>query len=206
MAGRIKLSSKAAGLADDSGAVQGKGLVAGSGAGERCPQAAPAKVWVVVVAKPQQERLALYNLTAQAFEAYLPLRLTLNRRTRALVATPFFPGYLFARTSLAQAEWGRIWNTRGVGGVLGNGERPVGVADWAIQRIRDQEESGYIKIGLEADAPPFVRGQAVSVLGDLGIEGVFMERVDAKRALLLVSLLGRDSRLTVDLRKLRSRD
>lgn len=164
------------------------------------------KVWVVVTSKPNQERQARYNLEAQGFEPYLPMKLTMNRKTRQLVALPFFPGYLFARTGLLMSDWGKIWNTRGVAGVLGShvDGRPVGVREELIDRIRAQEEDGYIKIGLEADGPKFEKGQRVRIEGDLGIEGLFVKRVDRERCELLVSLLGRDSRLTVDLRKLRA--
>lgn len=164
------------------------------------------KVWVVVTSKPSQERLARFNLDQQGFEPYLPLKLVLNRKTQQLVALPFFPGYLFARTGLLMSDWGRIWNTRGVSGVLGShvDGRPVGVRDELIERIRAQEEGGYIKLGLETDGPKFERGQRVRVDGDLGIEGLFVKRLDRERCELLVSLLGRDSRLTVDLRKLRA--
>lgn len=162
------------------------------------------KVWVVVVSKPQQERLARFHLEAQGFEPYLPMKLSMNVKRQELVAMPFLPGYLFARTGLAISQWGKIWNTRGVHGVLGSGDRPIGVRDEVVERIRLQEEAGFIKVGLEAEGGRFERGEKVRVVGELGIEGLFVECVDRKRATLLVSLLGRDSRLTVDLRKLRS--
>lgn len=162
------------------------------------------RVWVVVVAKPQQERLARFHLEQQGFEPYLPMKLSLNVKKQQLVAMPFLPGYLFGRTGLGVAAWGKIWNTRGVHAVLGSGDRPIAVRDAVIERIRLQEEAGYIRVGLEADASRFTPGQKVRVMGDLGIEGLFLESVDRKRATLLVSLLGRDSRLTVDIRKLRA--
>lgn len=163
-------------------------------------------VWVVVVAKPGQERRARRELELQGLETYLPMNLTMNRRTREMVAMPFFPRYLFARVSLDSGVWKKIWHTYGVHGLLGNGERPVGVKDALIERIKAAEEAGYIKIGLEADGPRFDRGEkVVCESGDLAFEGVFQQRVDEKRAMILVSCLGRDSRFVVDLRKLRSK-
>jgi len=168
--------------------------------------AEPAKplVWVVVVSKPGQERRAKRELEQQGFEVYLPMRLALDRKRQVHVAMPFFPRYLFARTGVLASDWGRIWNTYGVQGLLGTGERPHGVKDLLIERIKAQEEAGYIKIGLEVEGPRFEKGQRVETLDEFGFEGVFMERVDEKRALILVSFLGRDSRFTVDLRKLRA--
>lgn len=165
-------------------------------------------VWVVVVTKPGQERRARLELERQGFPVYLPMKLAMDRRPgRAgqLLASPFFPRYLFAQVSLAVGDWKKIWYTIGVQGLLGTNERPIGVKDTLVERIRAAEEDGFIKIGLEADGPRFERHQRVVVeVGGVDIEGVFMERVDEKRASLLVSCLGRDSRFTVDLRKLRS--
>lgn len=168
-----------------------------------------ALVWVVVVSKPGQERRARLELERQGFEVYLPMKLAMDKRPgRAgqMMASPFLPRYLFARVSLLLGDWRKIWSTFGVHGLLGAAERPIGVADEVVERIRLAEEDGYIKIGLEADGPKFGKGEAVRFsMGPVDdLEGLFQERVDDKRALILVSCLGRDSRFVVDLRKLRS--
>lgn len=168
-------------------------------------------VWIVVKTKLGQERRAKRELEQQAdlfgeaFEAYLPMKLSMNRK-REMVASPFFRSYLFARVDLRISHWKRIWSTYGVAGVLGSSAGyPHAVADWVIERIRAQEEAGYIRMGLEEEAADagFTRGAAVRLAG-APLEAVFEERVDEKRAAILVSLLGRDSRVTVDLAKLRS--
>lgn len=160
-------------------------------------------VWVVVVTKPGQERRAKRELEQQGFEIYLPMRLSINHR-RETVAAPFFPRYLFAHVTLASAQWKAIWSTFGVQGLLGSVNRPYGVADRVIERVQAQEEEGYIKIGLEAAAGEFKPDQKVRLAGFDGLEAVFVERVDAKRALILVSFLGSESRARVDLSKLRA--
>lgn len=171
-------------------------------------------VWVVVVTKPNQERRAKERLEQQAaifgegFEAYLPLKLVSNRyRPGELIAAPFFPRYLFARIDLRLASWKRIWSTLGVHGILGaTPERPYGLADWVVERLQAQEDAGFIRIGLADDqvrGQAFSEGDAVRVAGS-PLEAVFLEPIDAKRVAILVSLLGRDSRVTVDLSKLRA--
>ena len=163
------------------------------------------RVWVVVVSKPGQERRARRELELQGFETYLPMKLSMNRKAQELVAMPFFPRYLFARVSLDIGDWKKIWYTYGVHGLLGTADRPVGVKDALIERVRAAEEDGYIKMGLEAEGKHFRAGErVVAEHGDLAFEGVFQERVDDKRAMILVSCLGRDSRFVVDLRKLRA--
>lgn len=164
------------------------------------------KVWVVVMTKPQQERLARLHLERKGFEPYLPLRMGFDRKRQAITHAPFFPGYVFARTGLLVSEFAPIWHTEGVKGILGHSlERPIGVKDVLVDGIRAHEEAGFIKIGLEQDGPRFERGQKVRADG-YDIELFFMERVDAKRAMLLASFLGRDSRFVVDIRKLRATD
>jgi len=169
------------------------------------------KVWVVVACRQAQEVRARVELERQGFDVYLPMRLASIRRqgryangARDLVARPFLPGYLFVRTSLALGDWRRIWSTFGVKGLLGSEERPTAVRDWVVDRIREQEEGGFIKLGLVADAPAFARGARVQLNGLDMVEGLFLEQIDDRRASILVSLLGRDSRVTVDLAKLRS--
>jgi transcriptional antiterminator RfaH len=171
---------------------------------ETPPAPAEPMVWVVVVSKPGQERRAKRELEQQGFEVYLPMSLSMHIKSRQMVAAPYFPRYLFARVSLAVSAWRKIWNTFGVQGLLGQAERPVGVADALIELIRLREEAGFIKVGLQADGAQFARGARVKLIGELEFEGVFQERVDDKRAMILVSFLGRDSRFVVDLRKLRS--
>jgi transcriptional antiterminator RfaH len=145
------------------------------------------QVWVVVVTKPNQERRAKRELEQQGFEVYLPMRLAMNRRTKAVVALPFFPRYMFARVGLAIHEWSKIWYTFGVHGLLGSAEQPIGVKDELIERLRIQEEAGFIKIGLEAEGPQFEVGERVRTIDEFGFEGVFAERVDDKRVVIVVS-------------------
>lgn len=164
------------------------------------------KVWIVVHTRAGEERVAKEELErlGRGFEVYLPMRLaTLKdnwKKSREIVARPFFPRFIFARVGLQVDRWKSIYTTRGVRSVLGNGLLPTGVKDEVIDRIKAQEEAGFIKMGLSEDCP-FKPGDRVGI-GPL--EAVFHERVDARRVVILLSLLQRtDSPVTVDLRKLR---
>lgn len=170
---------------------------------------AAALAWVVVVTKPGQEIRAKRELENQGFDTYLPMKLFENRFHR-LQAMPFFPRYLFARIDVCSDAWSRIFSTLGVSSILGAGREkaPVGVEAFVIERIRAQEEAGYIRMmgavsSGQAQAHRFGEGEIVRLSGS-PLEAVFLEPVDAKRAVILVSLLGRESRLTVDIAKLRS--
>lgn len=170
-------------------------------------------VWVVVVTKPAQERRAKVGLEEQAakfgegFEVYLPLKLSKSSRRPELLATPFLPRYLFARVDLELHSWKRMYSTPGVHSLLGSSvTTPYAVADWVIARLRAQEDAGFIRMGLKeerAAALGFRPGTHLSALGG-ALEGLFVELVDDRRCLILISLLGRDSLIKVDLAKVRA--
>lgn len=167
-----------------------------------CDPAKGEGVWIVVKAKPGQELRAKGELERQDFHCYLPMRLFENK-AREMRATPLFPPYLFARVPLAVEAWKSIFSTYGVASVLGfSRERAFGVKDRLIDRIKAEEDGGYIRIGLAEDqAPPsFAAGQRL-VMDDVYC-AIFMEKVDARRGVILLSLFGRDSEVTVDLKRL----
>lgn len=161
-----------------------------------------ALAWVVVVSKSGQEVLAKEQLEAKGFEVYLPMRMYENRKGETC-ARPFLDNYLFAHVPLLVSEWKSIFSTRGVKGVLGvSGNRAYGLKDRVIQRIKDREDAGYIRLGLLEDQAPRRFGSGERVKVDDLLDGLFLEHVDARRALILVSLLGRDSEQVVDLKRL----
>lgn len=175
---------------------------------------AQAAVWVCVVSKPFQEITARQNLERQGFPVYLPMKLfevATGRFKGELRSTPFFPRYLFAQIDVRDDRWRYIWSTHGVQSLLGStaARPPYGVADFVIERLQAQEEAGYIRMMGEAAERgakavcPFGEGEIVRVAGS-PLEAVFLEPVDSKRAIILTNLLGRDSRVTVDIAKLRS--
>lgn len=156
-------------------------------------------VWIVVQTHAGQERLAKFHLQKQGFEVYLPMRLTRGRDGKGGVA-PFFPRYLFVRVTPYVRRWQAIFSTIGVARVFCAAERPIGVKDRFIEAIRELEIDGLLNVGvpLQLDCPFKQRDPVLYGV----IQGVFLERVDARRATILVSLLGRDSHVTVDLHEL----
>lgn len=160
------------------------------------------KVWVVVVSKPGQELRAKSELMRQGFEVYLPMQLfevASGPRKGETHAKPFFTSYLFVRVPECVTEWRAIFSTFGVSGVLGcNHSRATAVKDEVVEMIRAHEDAGFIRLGVAEAAPDLRRGESLRH-SEWGLQGVFLERVDSKRALILVSFMGRDSAQTVDL-------
>jgi transcriptional antiterminator RfaH len=168
------------------------------------------EVWIVVQTKVGHERRTKEALERPrpgrpAFECYLPLMLREDKIYRRTYAAAFFPGYVFVKLDLTRGEWWAVYSTPGVLWVLGV-DHPVGVKGTVIEGIRQREEAGFIKIAEAANLPDIKPNQVVTVTDGspfAGLDCLFQEYVDGKRAVLLVSLFGRDSRLTVDWRKLR---
>ncbi len=160
------------------------------------------RVWVVVVSKPGQEQRAKRELENQDFEVYLPMRLFENKQG-GMSATPFLRGYLFARVPVNVAAWRSIFSTYGVSGVLGwSTTGAYGLKDKFVEEIKAREEGGYIKLGLPEDAAPASFGSGQRVVIDGVIPAMFSCRLDAHRALILVSAFGRDSVHKVDIKRL----
>jgi len=167
--------------------------------------------WYLVLTKPGKERLAIMQLRMQGFETYLPMRAPLKAGGEA---KPLFPAYLFVRVDLACPGWRAIYSTIGVKDVLsvgaGANRRPKAVSAGLVGGLMAQERSGLIVLTAlpSAKAEPVAHADGLAVgdkvlvpFGAAGgiIEAVLAERVDAKRAVVLISFLGRDSRATVDL-------
>lgn len=156
----------------------------------------PGRAWVVVVTSAGKERLAKFHLQKQGFEVYLPMKMGVGAKG----VRPFFPRYLFARVTCDVRRWQSIFSTIGVHRVFTSQERIVGVRDGFIESIRAQEVEGLLKAGVGVEVScPFSQGDPV-LMGAL--TGIFQERVDDRRALMLVRLLGAAHAVTVDLSKL----
>jgi transcriptional antiterminator RfaH len=158
--------------------------------------------WYVVCAQAGQERVAKEHLLQQGYETYLPMRLFLNRK-QELVARPFFPRYMFVRVDLVEQAWRPILSTMGVRSMLMSGDSPMWLDGRIVGRLMAQEEGGFIKLADRKTAPiacRFEPGQRVRVKGGVldKLEGVFFEDIDANRIVILLSVLGRDSRIEVD--------
>ena len=153
--------------------------------------------WFVAQTNRGQERLARDSLRYEKIEVYLPMYLNTDR-VGSVRALPFFPGYLFFRIERTAPQWSLLFSTRGVSAILGNGGRPMTVPDWVIEDIRGQEVDGMIDLGVAEPASGFKRGDPVRISKGRRacvLDGVFVERLDNRRALVLVRLLGDAARL-----------
>ena len=153
--------------------------------------------WFVVYTKPLQERRALENLERQGFEAYLPLISVQKVRAGRLaqVVEPLFSRYMFVRMDAGADPWGAIRSTLGVSRLLTVGNAPVPVPQGLVQALRalEHERQGEPQ-GLLSP------GDAVRLVdGPLrGLDGVFEQPDGQARAMVLVHVLSRPQRVSVE--------
>lgn len=158
--------------------------------------------WFAVHTRMREEALAQRHLDRQGFEAYLPRYAKRRRHARRIerVAAPLFPRYLFVRMDTDACRWRAIHSTVGVSYLVCHGDSPAPLPDGVIDDIRAREDAAGM-VALDAEPPPFEKGQAVRVTGGALADQVgFFDCVsDDERVILLLDLLGRQIKVRVPL-------
>lgn len=156
--------------------------------------------WYAVHAKPRSEELAEAHLQRQGFRIYLPrIRFSKRRRGRwTQVTEPLFPRYLFVYVDPNTEGIAPIRSTRGVTGLVRFGDVPMPVPDDAIEAIRameDPEEGVYIPGRAQLQ-----KGEKVRVVEGAfaGLQGIYQAESGEERAIILIDILGRQSRVRIE--------
>lgn len=153
--------------------------------------------WYAVHTHPRKEAVALENLQRQGFESYLPmLRIQKIRRSKAVMLDePMFPRYLFVRldSSTQGRSWSPIRSTLGVRQLVQFGGRPARVAPELIEWLRCREQA-FDPLHL------FAPGDIVSVNEGpfKGLEALYQGVDGEHRAIILLEILSKPVRMTVD--------
>lgn len=155
--------------------------------------------WYLVHCKPRQERVAEGHLARQGYEVYLPLFRQARRRQGRRVSTvgPMFPRYLFIHLDSRTDNWGPIRSTRGVSALVRFGQEPARVPDGLISFLRGREdEKGIQTVQIEE----FRAGGRVRVTEGpfAGYEGVYVARSGKERVVVLLSILGQETRTQIE--------
>lgn len=162
--------------------------------------------WYVIHSKPRQEQRALINLQQQGFECFLPLLAVQKLRNGALqiVQEPLFARYLFIHLSTDQGaqSWAPIRSTQGVSRLLVFGGQPARVDDQLIELLRVQCE----QLSTQPDHL-FSKGDQVQITKGpfAGLQATFQMDDGERRAMVLIEILGKQSKLELspgDLQKL----
>ena len=153
--------------------------------------------WYVVATKSRSEGVAKINLERQGYASFLPT-INLKKRRRGqwtLVTEPLFPGYLFVSLVLGTDDPAPIRSTTGCVGLVrfGHSYTPA-----------PTELVAGLQAAAATDDPtpaPFQSGDAVRLMSGpfAGLEAVYNMAKGEDRAQVLLEVLGRVQRLTVEL-------
>lgn len=156
--------------------------------------------WFVIQSKPGQLLKAQAELEQQGFETYLPLIKTeqIKKGKRLEVEQPLFPGYLFIFLSKDESNWRPIRSTRGVAKLISFGNEPAVVPMEVVNAIRTQLRHSYSE-------QQFSKDDRVSISEGpfKDLQAVFVEYDGEQRAFVLLELLGRWQRMSIELSALK---
>lgn len=157
------------------------------------------KRWYLVYAKPRQELVARANLERQGYVVYLPFARQARRRAGRSVSViePLFPRYLFVHLHQENDNWAPIRSTLGVVSLVRFGQFPAQVPDRLIDFLRAREDTEGMHV---LPASDYKRGGRVRITagGLTGYEGIFVAATGRRRALVLLDILGKQTRAVVE--------
>mgnify|MGYP000700591381 CR=1 FL=1 len=156
--------------------------------------------WYVIHTKPRQEEHARENLERQGYTTYCP-QITISKRRRNAwhqVSEPLFPRYLFIELTEGEDDFGPIRSTLGVSNMLRFGGKPAIIGNDIIESLQQQERDN-LETPDTAELP-VKPGDRVRVMDGpfAGLEGIFQNSSKDARVIILMELLGRENKVTVD--------
>ena len=156
--------------------------------------------WYVVQTKPHKETVAVENLERQGYKAYCPLITQAKHRGKRWqqVTEPLFPRYLFVKLKTGIDNFSPIRSTLGVQKLVGFGNQPATISQNIISLIQQQER----KVAEQGvGSPQWECGDPVEIVDGpfSGFKGLFEKQSGEERVVVLLQLLGRDSRVAVSI-------
>ena len=155
--------------------------------------------WYVVQTKPRKESVAIENLDRQGYHSYCPqiTQKKLIRKRWANTTEPLFPRYVFVQLEEGIDDFSPIRSTLGVASLVKFGNVPAKLCHQAIDYIIGQEKS--LQQGGDGGRLDWKPGTPLQVLDGpmAGLRGVFQKTQSDERIIILLEILGKQSRLLV---------
>jgi transcriptional antiterminator RfaH len=155
--------------------------------------------WLLAYTKPRSEPVAQEHLERQGFEVLCPMLRAqkLRRRKWHWFEEPLFPRYLFVGAAPEQS-WAPVRSTVGVTSLVKFGGAYATVPRGLIELLRSGGDDPAVH------RPLFERGQKLRIVAGpyASLEAVFEMEEGGERAAVLLDLLGRQSRVIVDVAQL----
>ncbi|WP_144393563.1 transcription/translation regulatory transformer protein RfaH [Pleionea sediminis] len=159
------------------------------------------KDWYLVATKPKQESRAKEHLANQGIEFFLPeVEIEKAARGKRVVRKePLFPGYVFVLLSDSDALWSKVRSTRGLRDFIRFSGRPAKVASSIVEHLKLELDSRDLKLS----QIPQKGSKVLLTSGPFrGLEAIFEVLDGEHRAIILLELLGKAQRITVELGEL----
>lgn len=160
--------------------------------------------WVLVQFKPNSDAIAVRNLERQGIKVFLPKIEQTHRRGDKFFKSvkPLFPGYLFAEVVSNSGGWRAINSTYGVSRIVTTGKRPTPVPNALVDAIKARCDEG----GKVAPIVNLAPGDEVQLSHGPFADwvGEIIEMTEDQRAWVLLDLMGRQTRVAVNLQDLQS--
>jgi len=160
--------------------------------------------WWLVVTKPQGELKSQRHLMEQGFTVYFPRykKESLRGRQVKIQTVPLFPRYIFIEANdLARRQVHVIKSTLGVSQLLKISEVPMCVPATLIENLKllESEQMGV-------SASHFKAGDRLVIIDGpySGLEAVYAMDDGLQRGVVLITLLQKATRLSVDKKQLRN--
>ena len=168
------------------------------------------RAWYLVHSKPRQEALALEQLLAQGYHAWLPQlkRLSTKRRQRSeglFAWEPLFPRYVFFRPGTASQSIAPARSTLGVTRLVTFGHVPALMPHGRLQELATWERHQH---SLDAAAVAGLQaGMAVRIAdGPLAGLDALVQLPQQDRVVVLLDLLGKAHSVTLPVQSVVVRD
>jgi transcriptional antiterminator RfaH len=154
--------------------------------------------WRLIYTKPQQEKVALDNLTRQNYQCYLPLinKEKILRGKKTLTKEPMFPRYLFVSLSHdGKQNWSPIRSSVGVSHLVNFGGLAASLDDEMMDNLKQKIDKALV-------VKAFAIGDKVQILTGpfKGMEAIFNTYKGEDRAMLLLNFMAKNLTAKFDLR------
>lgn len=155
--------------------------------------------WFIIWTESRAEKRVEQRIAALGLEPWLPIVRQHRRwsdRWRE-VASPLFPGYLFAKAF--SADWFQILRTRGVLTVVRQAGKPVLLADSYVKTLREATEREGAISERVSQISEYPVGEEVMVLNGVfrGVRGVVREWKNGRTLVIWVPEIGRGVALAI---------
>lgn len=155
------------------------------------------KQWYLVYCKRGGQAKAKLNLENQGVHCFYPeIKVEkILRGTKQEVNEPLFPSYMFIQFDPESVQFTSIRSTRGVIDFVRVGRDPAKVPVALIEELKQldgQQEETLCQTPQQGDSVYVKAGQFA------GIEAIFQESDGEKRSFLLVTLISKNVRISID--------